>query len=400
MQSYARVALYSCLINLSLTVLKFGLGEISGSLALRADAIHSLGDVVSNVTIFLGIIIANRKTSTFPEGLYKVENLVALLSSFLILYAAFEIASDAIQSADASRLEHVRWVIGGIVVIILSTFLFSRYELRVGLEVGSPSLVADAKHVYADLLSTFVVLISVVGSQLGYFIDRYVALFVAILVARAGFQIMVDALKVLLEATLDHSTLDGIRKIMERHPDVGEVVSIGGRNSGRYKFVEISLSMRTRLLREAHSIVSHLEEEILDRWPEIDRILIHYEPETRKNWFIAVPIEVEEGKAPDAGSNVSKHFGDAPFFAVLAKNMASGNVHIEVFLENTFRHLDRHKGVRVAEFLAEKGIDEVITRESLNRKGSGYTLEALQIATSLTPFQTLSEVMEIISQES
>jgi divalent metal cation (Fe/Co/Zn/Cd) transporter len=92
---------------------KYFLGEISGSLALRADAIHSLADVVSSLTIFLGIIISDRKTRTFPEGLYKVENLVALLSSLFIFYAAFEIVWEAIYGSSFGELTHIREVVGG-----------------------------------------------------------------------------------------------------------------------------------------------------------------------------------------------------------------------------------------------------------------------------------------------
>ena len=84
MVGYARVAAYSFLVNTLLMVAKYGLGIVSGSLALKADAIHSLADVVSALTIFLGIHISGRKTKTFPEGLYKVENLVALFSTFFI----------------------------------------------------------------------------------------------------------------------------------------------------------------------------------------------------------------------------------------------------------------------------------------------------------------------------
>jgi len=399
MRSYTEVALYSCVVNAFLMGLKYILGEISGSLALKADAIHSFADVVSSLTIFVGIVISDRKTKTFPEGLYKVENLVALLSSFFILYAAFEIGSDALGTQSFKELTHLPHVVGGILVIIGVAFAFSRYELRIGLAVGSPSLVADAKHVYTDLLSTVVILFSVVGSYIGYSLDRYVALFVALLVTRVGLLIMIDAVKVLLDATLDHATLDEIRKIMERHPDVAEVVAVGGRNSGRYKFVEISLQMRTRLLREAHEIVSHLEEEILDRWPDIDRIIVHYEPMHKETWVIAVPVDINEGEKPNDTVKLSGHFGEAPHFAILSKNMLTGKVSVETYLHNPFREDERQKGVRVAELLAGHEADETITRADLTGKGSGYALEALQIAYSRTSEETLPALLAQIERE-
>lgn len=399
MRSYSEVALYSCFVNTFLMGLKYLLGEISGSLALKADAVHSLADVISSLTIFVGIVISDRKTKTYPEGLYKVENLVALLSSFFILYAAFEIGRDALFAKSFIEVTHLPQVLAGILLILAVAFVFSRYELRIGLHVGSPSLVADAKHVYTDLLSTVVIFFSIIGAYVGYSLDRYVAFFVALLVARTGLAIMIDAVKVLLDATLDHATLDEMRKIMERHPDVAEVMSVGGRSSGRYKFVEISLHMRTRLLREAHEIVSHLEEEILDRWPDIDRIIVHYEPMHKETWLIAVPVDGKEGEKPGEIVKLSDHFGEAPHFAVLSKNMVSGTVSVESYLDNPFREIERQKGVRVAEFLADHEVDETITRADLTGKGAGYALEALQIAYSHTSARTLAEIIAQVNAE-
>jgi len=399
MQGYAKVAVYSCLLNLLLVGVKYSLGEISGSLALKADAIHSLADVVSALTIFVGIVISDRKTKTFPEGLYKVENLVALFSSLFIFYAAYEITSEAILGEASGPLEHVPVVIGGILFIILTAFLFSRYELRVGLEVGSPSLVADAKHVKTDLLSSLVILFGILGTSFGYPIDRYVALLVAVLVARMGYRILIESLKVLLDATLDHATLVGIRKILESHPDVTEVVSVGGRSSGRYKFVEVTLRLDIRLLREAHRITSDLEEEILDHWPNIDRLLIHYEPEQKDVVSVAAPLDVASDQSPTGTSGLSEHFGDARYFAIISKHMHKQTASIERFLENPFRDLEHRKGVKVAELLAEQGIDEVRTVRDLESTGAGYALLALEVDVFLTRSTTVAELLAELENE-
>ena len=398
MQAHAKVAIYSCLVNAILMSFKYGLGYFSGSLALKADAIHSLADVVSSFTIFLGIVISDRKTRTFPEGLYKVENLVALASSIFIFFAAYKIGYEALKGHALGKLQNVPLVLFGITFIMVVAFLFSRYELKVGLTIGSPSLVADAKHVATDLLSTFVILFSVIGNVLGYTIDQYVALFVAVLVARIGFHILVDALKVLLDATLDYETLNQIRRILESHPDVIEVVSLGGRSSGRYKFVEASLKMDTRLLREAHEIISGLEEEILDRMPNIDKILIHYEPEQKEFKFYAVTLDASQNDFPDEDTCLSDHFGEAPYFAILRKELRNGKVIVQGYEKNPFVKLERHKGVKVAEFLADMHIDEVVSRADLVGKGSGYALEALQIDYSLTNAETLKDLMRELQE--
>lgn len=88
-KSFAYVALLSAGLHIILAVLKYGLGVFSGSIALRADEFHSFADVLSSLGIFVGIKISERKSSTFPYGLYKVENLAALVTSLFIFLAAF-----------------------------------------------------------------------------------------------------------------------------------------------------------------------------------------------------------------------------------------------------------------------------------------------------------------------
>jgi len=87
--SVLRVALYSLLFNLVLVAAKLFLSAVSGSLALRADAVHSLVDVLASAALILGLKISERKSESFPLGLYKVENLASIAISFLLFATAY-----------------------------------------------------------------------------------------------------------------------------------------------------------------------------------------------------------------------------------------------------------------------------------------------------------------------
>jgi len=93
-----RVGIYSLLVNLLLVVAKLVLSIIAGSLALRADSIHSLVDVFGSIALILGIVISGRKSKRFPYGLYKVENVVSVIISLLLFLTAYEIVQEAITS--------------------------------------------------------------------------------------------------------------------------------------------------------------------------------------------------------------------------------------------------------------------------------------------------------------
>ena len=46
----------------------------------------------------------------------------------------------------------------------------------------------------------------------------------------------------------------------------------------RYKFIEAVVGMDAETLAEAHTISSAIEEEVYDCFPEVDKLIIHYEP--------------------------------------------------------------------------------------------------------------------------
>ena len=57
-----------------------------------------------------------------------------------------------------------------------------------------------------------------------------------------------------------------------------DLSSSTARHSGRYRFVEAEVAMDVEKLHEAHELASAIEEEVYDCFPEVDKILIHYEP--------------------------------------------------------------------------------------------------------------------------
>ena len=67
----SRLAVFSLLVNLSLVGIKLILSHLSGSHALRADAVHSMVDVFGSTALILGIFISGRKSKSFPYGLLQ-----------------------------------------------------------------------------------------------------------------------------------------------------------------------------------------------------------------------------------------------------------------------------------------------------------------------------------------
>lgn len=275
-----RLALSSLGINLVVAGLKYFLGVFSGSLALLADAVHSSADVVSSASIWAGIRISRRKTKRFPYGLYKVENLVALFTSGLIFLAGYEIVRSVLWVGERVRAARLPYAVGGVIAIALILLSFSRYELKKAKKLNSPSLQADAQHLATDLFAACVILAGLVGTylQIKFPVDKAAALVIVGLIAWVGVKIAVDAIRVLLDASLDFNTLNTIREIILGSPQVNKINSLTGRNSGRFKFIEAELTLKVRELEKAHFVANQIESRIKSQVPNVDQILIHYEP--------------------------------------------------------------------------------------------------------------------------
>ena len=389
MDSGERLALASVSVNILVTGLKYFLGAFSGSLALLADAVHSTADVVSSASIWAGIRLSRRKTKRFPYGLYKVENLVALITSVLIFLAGYEIVVSVLWAGEQVRAERLPYAIWGVIAVGLILLGFSRYELRRAKKLNSPSLEADAQHLTTDLFSSCIILAGLTGTyfQIKLPLDKVAALVIVALIVRVGWKIAVDAIRVLLDASLDFKTLNYIREIILETPQVSEIKALTGRNSGRFKFIEADLALKVRELPKAHFLVNRIESHIKSRVPNVDHILIHYEPMQRETQVIALPVAEDR-------MHLSEHFGEAPYFLLLTLKRADGTLLKESWLSNPFQTEEKGKGIKVSEWLVSLGIDEIITPKNFDHKGPYYVFSDNGVEMSQTDGRILTEIKE------
>jgi cation diffusion facilitator family transporter len=387
-----RVALYAFLLNLGLALMKGALAFFSNSLAVAAGAIDSGADAVASVVLYGGLKLSTRKSPSFPSGLYKIENLISVIVAFFILFTGYEIARKVLRQAVAAP------EISSTIVVLLAgavaaTYLFGRYAGSVGRRTASPTLIAEGRHRQVDVLSSIVVLASVLPGYFGWefslfglSIDQIAAGVVLVFIVRAGWELLSDGMRVLLDASIDFETLDQIRKILEGHPMVVKVQALTGRNAGRFRFLQTSVIMRTDDLEKAHQISESLERDIREKIPHVERVMIHYEPRARTHARIAIPLA-------DPSGIISDHFGEAPYFLLATIRLADREAEKKEVIPNPHRAVETAKGIRVAEWLVQQKVDQVFMREDLSHKGPGYVLGNAGVRTVTTASRDVEDVM-------
>jgi cation diffusion facilitator family transporter len=385
MERNERIGIYSILVNLVLVGIKLSLSLMSGSVALLADAIHSSTDVISSATVFAGIKISKRTSKGFPYGLYKVENFVSLLSSIFIFLAGYEIVHTVFFETQELKTETLPYAMGGVLLTMVITFAFSRYELREGKAIGSPSLIADAQHIRTDLLSSGVILAGLFGTIFGLKLDKAAALVVVVFVVRAGISILMDALRVLLDASIDFRTMDQVKTIIMQDPRVTSINALWGRNSGPFKFIEADIVVKAESLEKAHFVSRKIEKEIRRTVSRVDHILIHYEPQKKETTTCAVPLSEDR-------MVLAEHFGSAPYFYVATRRERDGVLVSEAYHHNPFSGDEKGKGIKISEWLLEKGIDRVYSPKEFKGTGPGYVFSDAGVEVIVSGNKTLRDI--------
>jgi cation diffusion facilitator family transporter len=365
---------YSIAVNVILALINLVIATASGSLAVEAEMVHNLVDLLTAVAVLIGLKLSTRKSKAFPYGLYKLENVVAVVLAVMIFVTAYEIARDALF--EPTRQATVDpWMLGAVAVAAVIPLAFSHFELRAGKAANSPALIADAKEYRAHVFTTGFVFAALLAQWFNFPLDRVAALVIVVAIGKTGWELLADGMRVITA-----------------EPTVAELKWVMGRNAGRFRFVEAEVTLRVHELDKAEATTRRIETQIREAVPYVDRVLIHAEPMERTHLRYAVPLN-------DPGGALSEHFGEAPYFGLVTLRLADGAIQQQQVVANPHSEVDKAKGIRVAEWLVAQKVDVVLLKQSLHGKGPTYVFGEAGVEMQETTAMTLSEALAEVSQD-
>ncbi|MFC1978987.1 cation diffusion facilitator family transporter [Chloroflexota bacterium] len=267
----------------ALVTLQLVASFITGSISIRADAIHSVIDLAGAVVGYICIRIAKKPADqdhAFGHG--KAESIAGVFISILIFIAAGTILYEAIKRlTDGSALE---WISLGIYVIAVSIVvlsLMSWHTMRIAKKTDSVALEAQARDMFADVISSIAVLIGLLLVRFtGWVIaDAIVALLVTALIARAAFITMKKSIGGLMDSRMSDEQESIIQSAVTRYSCmVAGYHKLRTRKAGSDCHVDLHLTMAKSLtLEEAHIVCNQIEDELQNALPNAS-VVIHCEP--------------------------------------------------------------------------------------------------------------------------
>ena len=276
-----RVLWIVLLLNMAVAAAKFFYGLASGSTSMRADGIHSFFDGFGNVVGIIALAMASRPADqSHPYGHAKFETYGSLIIGVLLLAAAFEVGSSAVQklvtgafTAEVSALSFVVMV-GTMAVNIAVTC----YERACGKRYHSEILMADASHTLSDAFVSLGVIAGLILVKMGFpAADPVMALVVTAAILVTAFGVFRTALRTLS----DHSRIspEAIAQVASSVADVSNVHHVRTRGTEGEVYCDLHIQVDPDMtVFRAHALADEVEAVLKRQFPSVIEVLVHVEP--------------------------------------------------------------------------------------------------------------------------
>ena len=284
-----KVTYNGLIVNIILTAFKFLAGIIGQSAAMVADAAHSLSDLASDVVVILCFrYIKNPIDETHNYGHGKIETLSTAIVGSMLLVVIFFIASSSVE-------ELLRFFRGEVIprpapialiaaiLSITSKELLYRYTLKVGKEIKSPLIIANAWHHRSDAFSSIGTMIGIGGAiflgEKWRILDPLAALFVSVLILKVAIDILKDSISELIETSVDDKLKNEIFDTVSKVKGVKDYHKLRIRRIGNYYSMSLHILVdKSMTVKDAHDISYNVEEEIRKLLGPETIVTTHLEP--------------------------------------------------------------------------------------------------------------------------
>ncbi|MCL2389327.1 MAG: cation diffusion facilitator family transporter [Elusimicrobia bacterium] len=280
-------------INVFLVIIKGVFGVIAHSQALIADAVHSATDLITDITILLGIKYwLAPADARHPYGHFRLEALISLFIACMILFAGIAIAWGGIYSilsGDTAARPGV-WALIVVIVSMVSKELLFHYTLKKGKEQRSEATIANAWHHRSDAMSSIPVVIAIaVAIIFPRFViaDAIGAVAVSVFILYSSLLVFKRALGSIMDECAPKEVCDAINVIVfASRPLVKGANKLRTRRLGPEYCVDMHIQVDKNLtVEEGHNIATDLQNKIIKDVDGVGEVLIHVEPYDGKTEF-------------------------------------------------------------------------------------------------------------------
>jgi cation diffusion facilitator family transporter len=279
-QTMLVVLIVSCLIML----LKASAWLLTGSVAILSDALESIVNIVAQGFALFSIYFASKpKDRDHPYGHGKIESFSVAFEGSLIFIAGLLIL---IKSSIHLFQEHnIHEVDMGIYLTTAATFInlfLARWLINVGKQQQSAPLLADAKHLISDVISSGVMIagLLVIYFTKWYWLDGLLGLIAALFILRMGLKLLKSAAANLLDEA-DEQALESVIRVLSenRKENWIDIHKLRTQRFGRGIHIDAHITLPYYLdVKKAHHEIDEVEALMKQQIGEDTELFLHIDP--------------------------------------------------------------------------------------------------------------------------
>ncbi|OQX70464.1 MAG: hypothetical protein B6D62_05010 [Candidatus Cloacimonas sp. 4484_275] len=259
-------AFLSIFINIILFSLKYWIGLKTASIAIIADAWHTLSDSFSSVILYFGFrISAKPADSKHPFGHGRAELISSLIIGTILFIIGFNIFLEALEKF---KIHHsANYSKAAVFIIILSIVLkeaLAIFSFRTGKKTDSQLLKTDGWHHQSDALSSLLILIGISLKQFFWWIDSFMGMGMSVLLFYAAYNVMKKSVSVLIGEAPDDELMSKIEAVIKKNTYHNVIPHhLHCHNYGNHREITFHIVLPAEMkLKDAHEIVEKIENSI------------------------------------------------------------------------------------------------------------------------------------------
>ncbi len=309
MTSGIRAIIVGASANLLLSVVKFAGGILGNSVAMVADAIHSLSDLVTDIIVLFTHQIGKMpQDENHPYGHGRAETIGATVIGLFIIATGIGVIHETWQAIDAGsgQTPGILAALAATLSILVNEGLY-HYTRRVGEATQSPSLIANAWHHRTDAISSVAALIGIIGAGQGFsFMDPLAGVVVGGMIVKVGIDITRQGVRDLMDTALSDEHTKKIQTILRDIPEVLHFHDLRSRAIGGELLIDVHILVDPEMtVTEGHRVAEIVRRNLIKAFDNIQDVLVHVDGEsdmkveaiyliTRKEMIeIALPLILE-----------------------------------------------------------------------------------------------------------
>jgi cation diffusion facilitator family transporter len=281
-----RLLIISIFVLISIGVIEVVVGYMALSIALLADGAHSFADSLVSILVLAGIRLAKRgPDGKFHHGYGRAESLFGLIASMVVVaIGAIILYESYLAFFTPDQIVYPDLAIGIALFAGVVSMVIALFKLRLARKANSPALKVDAYNSLKDGSASFVVLVALVLASFGFhYFDAIGGVVISMMILAVAYVSIKESSIVLMDGCVCGDVFEVIYSAAEAVPGVKRLRNPKLRQVGRGIIVEAAVELDGGLsVAQAGEITSTIKKSIMDKNPDISKIILEIEPSEAK----------------------------------------------------------------------------------------------------------------------